>query len=84
MRTQSSDTRPETEKVQIELFRKASSAQKFAIVEQWSQFIIQATKQSIRRDHPEANEEEVALILLARLHGQDLADKVRAHLLRRR
>jgi hypothetical protein len=50
----------------------------------WSEFITEVAKQEIRRDHPEADEQEVSLILLARLHGQPLADKVRAKLAERK
>jgi hypothetical protein len=80
MLTQSSDTSPEIERVQVELLRKASPAKRFALMASWSQFIVEVAKQGIRRDYPEASEEEVALMLLARQHGQELADKVRAYL----
>ncbi len=49
----------------------------------WSQFIVDAAKQGIRREYPQANEQEVALILVARQYGQIIADGVRAHLARR-
>jgi len=84
MLTQSSDTSPEIERVQIELLRKASLQKRFAITEEWSEFIVEVAKQGIRRDYPEASEDEVALMLVARLYGQPLADKVRAYLARRK
>ncbi len=84
MRTQSSDTSPETERVLIELLRKAPITKHIAIMESWSRFIREVAKQGIRRDYPEADEEEVNLILVARLYGQPLADKVRAYLAQRK
>ena len=57
MKTQSMDTTPEAERVQIELIRKASIAKRFTIMEAWSQFLIEANKQSIRRNHPDLSEE---------------------------
>jgi hypothetical protein len=84
MLTQSSDTSPEIERVQIELLRKASLQKRFAITEAWSEFIREVARQGIRRDYPDASEEEVSLILVARLYGQPLADKVRAYLARRK
>ena len=84
MRTQSSDTSPEFERVYIDMLRKLSPSKRFAMMASWSEFIVEVAKQGIRRDHPEASEEEVALILLARQHGQPLADKVRAYLARRK
>ncbi len=84
MRPQWSDTSLEFERVYIEMLRKLSLTERFAMMASWSQFIIEVAKQGIRRDYPEANEEEVALILLARQHGQPLADKVRAYLAKRK
>jgi len=80
MRTQSMDTHPEIERIQIELLRKASIAQHFAMIESLNRFIIEATKQSIRRDNPNLSEQEVSLILVERQYGPSLADKIRAKL----
>jgi len=84
MRTQSMDTSPEEEQVLIELIRHASPVRRFAMMEAWSQFLIEANKQGIRDTHPEASEEEVGLIFVANNYGQELADKVRAYLIRRK
>jgi hypothetical protein len=84
MRTQSHDTSPEMERVQIEMLQKAPLTKRFAMIESWSQFILEAAKQGIRRDYPEACEEEVALILVARQYGQPLADGVRRQLSQRK
>jgi hypothetical protein len=84
MRPLSRDTHPDIEKVQIELLRKAPLSKRFAIVDAWSQFIREAARQRIQREHPSTSEEEVNLILLERLYGQPLAEKVRKELIRRR
>ena len=84
MRTQSEDTSPEMERVQIELIRKASPARRFAIMEAWSQLLMEANKQHIRKDYPGASEEEISLIFVARHYGQALADGLRADMTRRR
>ena len=47
MRTQSEDTSPEMERVQIELIRKASIAKRFEIMQSWSQLLIEANKQRV-------------------------------------
>ena len=83
MRTQSEDTSPEMERVQIELIRKAPVTKRFATMQAWSQFLIEANKQRIHKDHPDASEEEVALIFVARNYGQALADGLRDDLARR-
>ena len=83
MQPQSVDTSPEMEHIQIELLRKRSIPQKIAMVESWSQFILEATKQGIRRDYPEMSEEDIALTLVARQFGQPFAEKIRVALAQR-
>ena len=83
MRTQSEDTSPEMERVQIELIRKASIAKSFEIMQSWSQLLIEANKQRIHKDNPDVSEEEISLIFVARHYGQALADRLRADLKRR-
>ena len=84
MRTQSMDTSPEAERVQIELIRKAPLTKRIALMEAWSQFLIEANKQSIRQAHPNASEEEVRLIFVEMHYGKKLADGVREALARRK
>ncbi len=83
MRTQSEDTSPEMERMQIELIRKATPAKRFAIMQAWSQLLIEANKQRIRKDHPGIGEEEISLVFVARHYGQALADALRDDLARR-
>ena len=82
MRTQSEDTSPEMERVQIELIRKASPAKRFAIMQAWSQLLIEANKQHIRKDH--ANQEELNLLFIELYYGKELANLVRSQLEKRR
>jgi hypothetical protein len=84
MRTQSEDTSPEMERVQIELIRKASPAKIFGLVRSMSQTMIQASRENIRRLHPDASKEELILILVELYYGKELANLVRTHMERRR
>jgi hypothetical protein len=84
MRTQSMDTSPEAERVQIELIRKASPAKRFTLMEAWSQFLIEANKQGIRKNGPGLSEEEIGLIFVANNYGQALADQLQEALSRRK
>ena len=84
MRTQSMDTSPEAERVQIELIRKASPAKRFKIMEAWCQFLIEANKQGIRKNRPDLSEEEVGLIFVANNYGRALGDQLREDLSRRK
>ena len=81
--THSLDSYPEDEQAQIECSRKASPAKRFAIVEELSRAAIEGSRDSIRRDYPNANEEEIGLIFVEIHYGKKLADGVRADLERR-
>jgi hypothetical protein len=78
------DTSPEAERVQIELLRKASPAKRFTLMEAWSQFLIEANRQNLRRLHPELSQEELDLLYIELYYGKDLANRVRADLERRK
>ncbi len=80
MRTQSEDTSPEMERVQIELIRKASPAKLFGLVRSMSQTMMQASRENIRRLHPDANKEELTLIFVELYYGKKLADLVRTQM----
>ncbi len=84
MRTQSMDTSPEAERVQIELIRKASPAKLFGLVRSLTQSLILASRENIRRLHPNASKEELDLIFIEHYYGKELASRVRKDLERRR
>ena len=84
MRTQSMDTSPEAERVQIELIRKASPAKLFGLVRSLSQSLIEMNRQNLRKLHPETSEEELALMFVELNYGKELAEHVRANLKRRK
>ncbi len=84
MRTQSRDTHPEVERVQIELLRKAGVARRFSLARSLSQTVIQLSRRAIRESHPDASEEELALIFVELNYGKELAERLRADLARRR
>src|SRR5688572_17143752 len=80
----SSDTAPVAEHAWIALMRRAGPARRFAVARSLSRTTMQLTRRTIRRRHPTASEEEIGLIFLAKIHGSDLAERVRADLARRR
>jgi hypothetical protein len=84
MRTQSEDTSPEMERVQIELIRKASPAKIFGLVRSMSQSMMQASRENIRKLHPDASKEELSLILVELYYGKEVANLVRTQMKRRR
>ena len=77
MRTQSEDTSPEIERVQIELLRKMSPAKKFNLVRSMTRTMIQASRTNIQSLHPDADESELRLLFIELCYGKELADRVR-------
>ncbi len=84
MRTQSEDTNPEMERIQIDLLRKASPAKLFGLVRSMSQAMIQASRRNIRKLHPDASEEELTLIFVELYYGKKVANLVRSQIEKRR
>ena len=80
MRTQSEDTSPEMERIQIELIRKASTAKIFGLVRSMSQTMIQASIRNIRKLHPGASEDEITLIFVELYYGEKAANLVRSQI----
>ncbi|WIG61436.1 MAG: hypothetical protein OJF49_004184 [Ktedonobacterales bacterium] len=83
MKTQSPDTTPEAERVQIELLRRASPARRLELAMSLSQWVLQLSWQGIRELHPEFDEHEVRLASLASRYVLPLAERVRISLLGR-
>ncbi len=84
MRTQSEDTSPEMERVQIELIRKATPAKLFGLVRSMSQTMIEASIRNIRKLHPDASQEEITLIFVELYYGKKVANLVRSQIEKRR
>ena len=80
MITQSSDTHPEAERVQIDIIRQASVARRISIVRSLSQTSIFLSRRAIARAHPELNEQKVDLLFVAYHYGDDLAAHLREYL----
>ena len=84
MRTQSEDTSPEMERVQIELIRKATSTKLFGLVRSMSQTMIEASIRNIRKLHPDASQEEITVIFVELYYGKKVADLVRSQIEKKR
>lgn len=75
-----SDTSPEAERVQIELLRRASTAQRVARCRSLSTMTMELARRAIRRQHPDWDDREVQLHFVALHYGEDLASRVRSYL----
>jgi hypothetical protein len=83
MATQSRDTRPEAERVQIELLRQASAARRLELGLSFCQSASEIAWAGIRKAHPLASLEELKLLFVEVNYGKELANRVRAYLWRK-
>jgi hypothetical protein len=80
MRRSARDTAPEAHRVQIELLRRAGPTRRFALAASLTRFAVEASRRELRRRHPEEDERSIALRWVSIHYGEDLADRLRAHL----
>ena len=76
MKTQSADTRPEAERMQIELLRKATGARRFALARSLSHTTIRLSRQALRRVHAGADEASLQRLWVTLQYSQSLADNL--------
>lgn len=80
MRTQSSDTHPEIERMQIEMLRQLSLQERLERMNEWSKATRELAWRGLRRANPGASEQELGIIYVAIYYGQPLADRLREYL----
>ena len=73
MRTQSIDTTPEVERLQVARIRSFSPARKFASVRSWTHTLTSANLHAMRSGTPESNERAIAVRFITREYGKALA-----------
>jgi hypothetical protein len=72
-----SDTHPEAERVQIELIRQMTGAQRVAQMRSQTALAVKLSRQAIARANPHLNQHEVDMLWIEYTYGKDLADRVR-------
>jgi hypothetical protein len=75
-----SDTHPDAERVQIELLRQMTGAQRVAKVRSQTAFVIGLARKAIARANPGLSEQEVNLLWVEHAYGRDLATRLRRYL----
>jgi hypothetical protein len=76
MRTQSADTHPDAERVQIELLRQAAIARRVGLVRSLSQTTMWLAWRAIQRAHPGASDAQVACTFASLHYGQTVGDRL--------
>lgn len=80
VRTQSLDTAPEIERIQIARIRAFSPARKFASVRSWTHTLTSANLHAMHNGILEADDRDIALRFVTREYGQTLAADFQADL----
>ncbi len=80
MKTQSPDTCEQAEKVQIELIRRATVAQRISTLRSLSQTAMFLSKRAIQRANPSFSKRQVDLKFVELHYGKNLAEKLQAYL----
>lgn len=83
MSTQSRDTRPEAERVLIELLRNVTKERRLELGLSLCQTAAEMSHMGILQAHPLASEEDRKLIFAEITYGKNIADRVRAYLVQR-
>ena len=75
-----SDTAPEAERVQIELLRRMTSAQRVALMRSLSSMAIGLSRRALVRANPGLSPREIDVLFVERNYGKDLAEGLRRYL----
>ncbi|MBN2578688.1 MAG: hypothetical protein JXB10_06820 [Pirellulales bacterium] len=74
------DTHPEAERVQIELHRRKSPAERFMMVRSMTAFTLGLSREALRRLYPDLSPEQFRLKIIEHHYGKELAQAVRDYL----
>lgn len=74
------DTSPEADEVQIQMLRKASTAERFAKARSLSGSVVRLSRQAISRNKPLFSDQEVKLEFVSLHYGKTLAEEVIAYI----
>jgi len=80
MKTQSSDTHPEIEKVLISLIQRSSTAKKISKVRSLSESTIKLSRRAIMRANPGLDKKELNLKFISFHYGKKLAARFREYM----
>jgi len=83
MRTQSPDTNPEVEEIQIGLIRESSVSRRISRVRSLSQTAMYLSRRAMRRAKPFLTEREVDLAFVANHYGEKIAECLRSYMERK-
>ncbi len=80
VRTLSPDTDPETEAVRLAMLRDLPAHRKFAQVRSLTETVLSLSRRAIARKHPDASQDELAVLFIRYQYGDALADEFEHYL----
>ncbi len=80
MKTQSIDTDPKAEAVQIALLRQANVVKRAWLLRSLSQTVIRLSRRAIRKANPQLSEQELRVLFVRHCYGDDLANRLQHYL----
>ncbi len=84
MRTQSIDTHPKVEQIQINLIRQASVAQRISKMRSLTSSLMRLSKRAIRRANPGLSPDELDVLFVRYHYGENLAIRFQRYLHQRK
>jgi hypothetical protein len=82
--TKLSDTSKKVENIHIGLMRKLTASERMSRLRALSQTVMNLSRRAIRRANPELNENELKYKFLAYHYGDEIAEKYRQYVERKR
>ena len=83
MKTQSIDTHPKAETVQIALLRQASPMKRAWLLRSLSQTVFRLSQRAIRKANPQLTEQELKVLFVRHCYGDDLANRLQRYLIQK-
>jgi hypothetical protein len=80
MKTQSVDTHPKAEAVQIDLLRKATPARRAWLMRSLSQTMLRLSRRTLREMNPDLSEQALNVLFVRHCYGDELADRLEIYL----
>jgi hypothetical protein len=80
MKTQSIDTDPKAEAIQIDLLRKATPAKRAWLMRPLSQTVLRLSRRTLREMNPDLSEQVLKVLFVRNCYGDDLADRLQIYL----
>jgi hypothetical protein len=78
--TMLSDTHPDAERVQIELLRQTSAAQRFRMTVNLTAALVDSSRRTIAAQNPDLSPRELSLRCVQLYYGEALAERLRDYL----